>query len=344
MSSAPIRVLVVDDSAFARKVIREVLSSDPEIEVVGIARDGLDALEKIAELKPDVLTLDLVMPDLDGIALLKSMPTEGAPKVVVVTVSGSDTDLALEALHLGAVDVVTKPTPLPTDRLYELSTELISKVKAAQTARPRVFSPASPAVPLKRDFEKTATKLVVIGTSTGGPQALTQLFKDLPPDLPVAVAIALHIPSGFTMPLAERLTRLGGLALVEAHDGLELKAGQAVIAPGGMHLKIVSRNSSLFCSVSFEPTDTPHHPSVDVLFESAAKACGAGVIGIVLTGMGNDGTSGSSAIKRGGGRVLVEAESSCVVYGMPRSVADSGHADRLAPLEKISEALLELMR
>jgi two-component system chemotaxis response regulator CheB len=342
MTSPRIRVLIVDDSAFARKVIREVLSRDPEIDVIGIARDGLDALEKIATLKPDVVTLDLVMPDLDGIGVLRALPLEARPSIVVVSVTGANTDLAFLALELGAVDVVTKPTPLPTDRLYELSSELVLKVKAAAIAKPRpsIASPTvSPAVPLPQLLAKAS--LLVIGTSTGGPQALSEILKRLPGHLPVPIAIALHIPGGYTAPLAARISNLGGVMVEEATDGMELVKGRAVIAPGGMHLRITSRGGRFFARVSFEPADTLYHPSVDLLFESAAESARDGAIGVVLTGMGNDGMLGSKAIRTVGGRVLAEAASSCVVYGMPRSVIEAGLANAQAPLEKMAELIVD---
>jgi two-component system chemotaxis response regulator CheB len=343
MSQDRIRVLVVDDSAFARKVIREVLAQDPEIEVIGIARDGLEALEKIAELEPDVMTLDLVMPDLDGLGVLKALPKDSRTKVVVVSVSGSETDLALEALEYGAVDLVTKPTPLPTERLYEIKSDLVAKVKAAAAACPRPRTQVRAPLVLDRNRLSSGdskTRLVVIGTSTGGPQALTQLFSALPAGLPFPIAIALHIPSGFTEPLAARLSQVGAVKVTEAYEGLQLVAGQAVIAPGGMHLRIVARGDGLFCKISFEPVDTLHHPSVDVLFQSAAECVGERALGVVLTGMGNDGTAGSGKIRDKGGRVIIESASSCVIYGMPRSVLEAGFANAEAPLERIAALIV----
>lgn len=341
---SPIRVLIVDDSAFARKVIREVLARDPEIEVIGFARDGLEALEKIGELRPDVVTLDLMMPELDGLGVLRALPREGAPKVIVVSVSASEAELAIEALQAGAVDFVTKPTPLPTDRLYELSGDLLTKVKAAVSARPRLakldVSAPGPRPPFV-SRRATATRLVVIGTSTGGPQALTQLFRALPTALPVPFLVALHIPSGYTAPLAERLTRLNRMKVQEASDGMELKAGQGYIAPGGMHLRVRRDGGILVAEVSFEPSASLYHPSVDVLFESAAEQVGNAALGLVMTGMGEDGMRGARAIRREGGRVLTEAASSCVVYGMPRSVVEAGMSDGQAPLDELPGLLLE---
>ncbi len=339
-----IRVLVVDDSAFARKVIRDILSRDPEIDVVGIARDGLEALEKIPEVRPDVVTLDLMMPDLDGIGFLRTLSKENAPRVIVVSSSAADSDLAIEALQNGAIELVTKPTLLPTDRLYDLSDELIAKVKAAATAKPKMGSLLVDETAQKflPDLSKvSATKLVVIGTSTGGPQALTSLFKSLPQGLPVPIAIALHIPAGYTAPLAARLSKIGSIQVDEAHDGMELIPGRAVIAAGGRHLKIRSHHGKYFAVVSHEPLESLHHPSVDVLFESAAAAAGSGVLALVMTGMGSDGFEGSKSIRKLGGRVLAESASSCVVFGMPRCIIEGSTANFEAPLERLSALIVE---
>lgn len=341
----PIRVLVVDDSAFARKVIREVLTRDPDIEVVGIARDGLEALEKIAEIKPDVITLDLLMPDLDGLGVLRALAKNpDAPRVIVVSASAGDSDLAVEALQNGAVELVTKPTPLPTDRLYDLSSDLVAKVKAASVARPKMPSEVSNTSALEKVAthlqSPSTTRLVVIGTSTGGPQALTTLFKALPGGLPVPLAIALHIPAGYTAPLAARLSKLGSVLVEEACDGMELIAGQAIIAPGGMHLRIRESHGKFYASVSSEPLESLHHPSVDILFKSAAEAAGSGVLALVMTGMGNDGFLGTELIRAHGGRVLAESAESCVVYGMPRCVIEGGTANFEAPLKSIPHLLV----
>lgn len=345
MSSNRIKILVIDDSAFARKVIREVLEKEPSFEVVGYARDGLDGLEKIIELKPDVITLDLIMPDLDGLGLLRILPKVDGPKVIIVSVSGSNSELVLEALEMGAIDVVTKPTAAPTDRLYDLSSELISKVKAAAEAIPRLLKKTEvEEIKLPEEIYSQyigKAKLLVLGTSTGGPQAITQLFDSLPEHFPIPIVIALHIPYGYTTPLAERISKVSQLKLVEAYDGMELIPNLAVIAPGGMHLKIYKINDRLYAHVTSEPVESLYHPSVDVLFSSAAEAVGEGAIGVILTGMGNDGMKGSHDIKNAGGWIIAESASSCVVYGMPRSVIESGAASEEAPLEDIVNTIIK---
>jgi two-component system, chemotaxis family, protein-glutamate methylesterase/glutaminase len=338
---APIRVLVVDDSAFARKVLREALSRAEGLEVVGTARDGLDALEKIAELRPDVVTLDLVMPGLDGVGVLKALTGPQPPRVVVVSMADSESALAVAAMQAGAVELVHKPTALATDRLYELADELVAKVRIAAGARP--LSPwepdADPAVS-PRAYAAPAP-LVVVGTSTGGPQALTRLLTQLPADFPSPLAIALHIPPGYTQALAERLNTQCALEVLEASEGLALRPGRVVLARAGMHLKLEGRGEACVARLDLEPLTTPHRPAVDVLFESAARAWGPDVLAVVLTGMGNDGLAGARHVRAAGGQVLTEAASSCVVYGMPRSVDEAGLSAAQVPLEHMVAALLE---
>ena len=337
----PIRVLVVDDSAFARKVVREVLSKSPLIKVVGTARDGLDALEKVEELKPDVVTLDLVMPALDGLGFLRALPSP-APRVVVVSVSPKDSELAVAALQAGAFDVVLKPTPLATEQLYELAGELQRVVVAAGRAHaPSVpATPGSPAEPPRSAPLAATRRIIAIGASTGGPQAVTRILKAMPRNLPVPVAVVVHMPDGFTSAFAKRLDADCALDVLEAYDGLELRPGLAVVARAGMHLKLALRGGACIASLDIRPVTTPHHPSVDVLFESAASAFGARVLAVVLTGMGSDGLEGARAVRAAGGVVLAEAESSSVVYGMPRCVAEADLASAVVPLERMADAML----
>lgn len=338
-----IRVLVVDDSAFARKVLRETLATAPGLDVVGIARDGLEALEKIAELRPDVVTLDLVMPNLDGLGVLRALPAQGAPRVVIVSISDADSALGVEALQIGAVDLVQKPTALATDRLYELGGELVAKVTAAGLSRPHPSAPMRP--PTLRRPTTGIVRLLVLGTSTGGPQALTRLIPALPADLPCPLAIALHIPPGYTATLAQRLDEASAVRVSEATDGGELVPGGVVIAPGGMNLRIRGNGPGKPLTTHLDTliTAAPFCPSVDLLFESAAEAAGAGVLGVVLTGMGNDGVEGARAIRRAGGRILTEAERSCVVYGMPRAVMEAHESDGEAALENMADSIVSAL-
>jgi two-component system chemotaxis response regulator CheB len=337
--SSPVRVLIVDDSAFARKVLREVLGAAPGIEVVGFARDGLEALEKVAELKPDVITLDLVMPNLDGIGVLKNLPAHSPPRVVLVSISDASSELAVLAFDCGAIDLVRKPTALATDQLYELGSELVTKVKVAARARISRVPPATPPA-LAMAQAAVTRKVVVIGTSTGGPQALSQLLPRLPADFPLPLAIALHIPAGYTEALAARLDERCAISVVEAAENLPLRSGLAILARGGEHLTLRSTGEQRHVHILGEAGRMLHVPSVDLLFESAVEQYGSGVLGVVLTGMGDDGCRGARAIRAAGGTVLTEAESSCVVYGMPRAVAEAGHSNARAPLGSMHELIL----
>lgn len=332
------RVLVVDDSAFARKVLREVLERNPGIEVVGTARDGLDALEQIERLQPDVITLDLVMPTMDGLGVLRALAAPDSPRVVVVSMADESSELGIAALQAGAVELVHKPTSLATQRLYDLGEALVEKVLIAAAAirRPEPKVEPSPAhvVPYPG-----RAGLVVVGTSTGGPQALTRLVSTLPATLPVPVVLALHIPPGFTEALARRLHAVSALEVLEAAEGMPLEAGRIVLARAGMHLKVVRQEGVLKCHLDLRPLSEPHRPSVDVLFGSAAEVVGEDLLGVVLTGMGNDGLRGSKAIRARGGTVLNEAESSCVVFGMPRVVREAGLSSGEFPIEAMAGAI-----
>ena len=341
------RVLVVDDSAFARKVLRETLTASPDVDVVGIARDGLEALEKIAELLPDVITLDLMMPNLDGIGVLRELiATHSNALVILVSSSDRDSEVVVEALTLGAFDVVKKPTALATDVLYELSSELVRKVLAAaesRAAKARLMSGGTP-VPLGLPRPYTPpgeVELVVIGTSTGGPNALTRVLTALPANFNLPIAIALHIPADYTLALARRLDHDSAIQVVEAGavDTI-LRPGVAVLARGGAHMRIERRGTILVARTTSEPGNADYFPSVDLLFESAAKASRHRTLGVVLTGMGNDGLRGSREIVEHGGCVITESETSCVVYGMPRCVAEAGLSAVSRPLDGIAAELV----
>ena len=328
-------MLVVDDSAFARTVLSRVLRASGEIDVVATARDGRDALERIAELDPDVVTLDLTMPELDGLGVLRALAGRPRPRVLVVSISGVETDLGLEALALGAVDVITKPTALASDRLSELGDELIAKVIAVSRS-----SPAAVALPSAARSARPRAELIMIGTSTGGPQALTLVIAGLPATLAAPVTVVLHIPVGYTQGLAARLDKLTPLRVVEAHDGLALVPGVVALAPGGTHLHIERDGAAFRARLSALPTRL-FTPSVDELFRTGAEAARAGALGVVLTGMGDDGLAGARTIAAAGGSLLTEAASTCVVYGMPRSVFDAGLGAQAIPLNQIAKEIAE---
>lgn len=347
MAGGLVKVLVVDDSAFVRKVVKQMLTRSPFIEIVGTARDGAEALELTRELKPDVITLDLMMPGMDGVEFLRRQMAIKPIPVVVVSITHETGAAALEAFEAGAVEFVQKPTALATDRIHEMADELIAKVKAASTvvlaqpAPPEVKSgrTTAPPAPLK----KGSVDIVVIGISTGGPQALRYLIPKFPADFPVPIAMVLHMPVGYTEMYAQRLNELSGLSVTEAKEGEEVRAGSALLAQAGRHLLFSRRGDQVFTHLDLRPLDTQHRPAVDVLFRSAADAFNGKVLGVVMTGMGNDGVAGALHIKAKGGMVVTEAESSCVVYGMPRAVVEAGASDRVAPLERMLSTILEMI-
>jgi two-component system, chemotaxis family, protein-glutamate methylesterase/glutaminase len=330
------RVLVVDDSAFARTAISKMLRQHGDINVIGTARDGADALDKIEELDPDVVTLDLLMPGIDGLGVLHALRARPRPRVIVVSTASVDAELGTQALALGAVDIVTKPTALARDRLHEIGAELRAKVIACARPVPAdAPEPHTDAAPSPRGAE-----LVMIGTSTGGPQALTRLIAGLPGDLRAPIVMVLHIPVGYTEAIAQRLDKISALRVSEAVDGLELVPGLAVLARGGMHLRVERHGSHLYAVTSPLPL-RPFTPSVDELFISGAHAVGARSLGVILTGMGDDGLEGARAIAAAGGMLITESASSSVIYGMPRSVYEAGLGAVSVHLDQVGRRIVE---
>lgn len=339
------RVLVVDDSAYVRKVLREILSRSPFLEVVGAARDGEEALELVEELKPDVVTVDLTMPRLDGVGFVKRQMQRRPLPMVIVSVIGEDGELAIEALSAGAVDLVQKPTALATEQVFEIGDELIARVKAAAMVDAGALRTAAEPPPRRapsRLQRRGEIDIVVLGISTGGPQALRYLIPQLPAEFPAPIVIVLHMPVGYTELFAAKLAENAKLRVVHAAEGDRLSAGTVYLAPAGKHITC-RREAAGECVVHLDlrPVDTLHRPAVDVLFQSAAEVFGGRVLGVVMTGMGSDGLKGAAWIKAKGGKIITEAESSCVVYGMPRSVVEAGLSDRAAALDEMAEAILE---
>lgn len=345
----PIRVLVVDDSAFLRKVVSQMLARSDAIRVVGTARDGEEALEMVEKHRPDVVTLDLMMPVMDGVEFLKEQMRRRPVPVVVCSIAHESGEQALGALEAGAVDFVRKPTALATDKVFEIADELIAKVTAAagvpmsrvESVRAALPSEAGPAEP-RPPAGASVVDLVVIGISTGGPQALRYLIPQLPVDFPIPVVMVLHMPIGYTEMYARRLDEISPLHVVEAREGDLVGAGTVFLAPAGRHLTFVrGADGSVRAHLDVRPADTPHRPAVDVLFESAATLYGSRVLGIVMTGMGQDGLLGAAHVKAQGGMIITEAESSCVVYGMPRAVDEASLSDRSVPLAHMAAAIME---
>lgn len=343
-----IKVLVVDDSAFVRKMVKQMLSRSPFIEVVGTARDGEEALEMTAELHPDVVTLDMIMPRLDGLGFLRRQMAQEPLPVVVVSIASERGETALEALDLGAVDFIQKPTALATNKINEIAADLIEKVKTAaaipmdhlqEVAALESETPPPIAQPRR---EVPQADIVVIGISTGGPQALKYLIPQFPADFPVPIAIVLHMPVGYTEMYAQRLDAISPLAVAEARAGDVVEPGKVLVAPAGRHLSFRRGVDGIVrAHLDKRPFDTLHRPSVDVLFRSAADVFGGRVVGAVMTGMGSDGKKGAAWIKARGGKILTEAEATCIVYGMPRSVVEAGLSDAVISLDKMALKIME---
>ncbi|MFN8635380.1 MAG: chemotaxis response regulator protein-glutamate methylesterase [Chloroflexota bacterium] len=375
--SRPVRVLVVDDSVLIRQAVRRLLSADPGIEVVDFARDGLEALAKTEKLKPDIVTMDVEMPHMDGLSALKMlMERHPVPVVMLSSLTAAGAEATVRALALGAVDFMQKPNANHSGGLSALGAELIEKVKNASRARvrrpllsgllrPAAGSPApapsngpsmgarpglpggprllggtqplgkAPAVVLPRPLREP-DRLLIIGSSTGGPRALAEVVTALPADLNCAVVIVQHLPAGFTKSLADRLDQGSALSVIEAKDGDQLSVGQVLLAPGDFHMKVVGTRVQL----DMGPRRHGVRPSVDTTIETAVQTFGQSILTVILTGMGEDGTEGCRAVKAAGGQVLAEDESTCVVYGMPRSVVEHGLSDAVIPLDHMAEAIV----
>ncbi|HTL43668.1 MAG TPA: chemotaxis response regulator protein-glutamate methylesterase [Vicinamibacterales bacterium] len=339
-----IRVLVVDDSAYVRKVVSAMLSRSPFIDVVGTARDGEEALERAAELKPDVITCDLNMPVMDGVAFVREQMRRSPVPILILSIAAESAEQVLAALDAGAVDFVQKPTALATERLMDISDEVVQKVKTAArvglASRLRVAASTRSRSP-DPDRARSPIDVVVLGISTGGPQGLKRLIPALPKDFRVPIAMVMHMPLGYTEMYAAKLNEMCALTVVEAREGDEVRAGTAYLAPAGRHLVFRRNRTGITTGLDLTPLDTAHRPSVDVLFHSAAQTFGSAVLGVVMTGMGSDGREGAGWIKSLGGNILAEAEESCVVYGMPRAVVEAGLADEVVPLECMAAAIME---
>jgi two-component system chemotaxis response regulator CheB len=344
----------VDDSAYVRKVLKEMLSRSPLIEVVGAARDGREGLEMAEHLAPDVVTCDLMMPELDGVGFVREQMRRKPVPIIIMSIADENADSALTALESGAVDFIQKPTALATEKMFEVSNELIDKVKAAgNISLDRIHgnsvvadSTASIVSADQTRIVKGSHKvdIVVIGISTGGPQGLKQLIPLLPADFPAPVALVIHMPVGYTQMYAQRLDEITPLNVREAVEGDVVEAGVVLVAPAGKHLTFRRLQSgSVVTHLDLRPADSLHRPSVDILFQSAAETFRDRVLGVVMTGMGSDGKQGAAWIKSQGGLIFTESEESCVVYGMPASVVEAGLSDRSLPLGKMAHGIREVV-
>jgi two-component system chemotaxis response regulator CheB len=347
MSSNKVRVLVVDDSALMRKLIPQMLEGDQSIEVVGTAMDGNFCLKKIEELKPNVVTLDLQMPGMNGIDTLKEiMRRHPLPVIVVSSHSIEGASITFKALGLGAFDFVTKPQDA-TAHMADAARQLIAKIKAAADCRV-VRAGSLIAAPVRSEkipagkFALAPTKTVAIGISTGGPQAMEFLLAQLPPDFPGTILIVQHMPSGFTDMFARRLDELCALRVKEAQSGDVLQAGRVLICPGSRHMTVKRLPMGDVVVLNDEAPVNGHRPSVDVLFRSMAQEYGRLGIAVLMTGMGEDGAQGLGEVKKAGGMTIAQNEESCVVYGMPKAAIERGYVTRVVALDVLSSTLQAL--
>jgi len=340
----PIRVLVVDDSALMRKLLAQILASDAGIEVVGTASNGEFALRKIEELRPNVVTLDLEMPGLNGIEVLKQiMRKHKTPVVVVSSYSTAGASVTLKALALGAVDFVAKPVDV-TSRLPEVTDELVSKIRVAAESHSVPALPGAHAHAAKAPAfaGRPTASIFSIGISTGGPYALEFLLTQLPADFPGAIVVVQHMPEGFTGLFARRLDDACALRVKEAQSGDLLLSGQVLICPGDRHIRVKKLPLGSIATLSMEDRVNGHRPSVDVLFRSMAKEFGRLGVAVLMTGMGDDGAEGMGEVLRAGGVTLTQSEDSCVVFGMPRAAQERGYSQRTVDLKAIPHALQTL--
>jgi two-component system chemotaxis response regulator CheB len=340
-----IKVLIIDDSALIRGVMREIINSQPDMEVVGQAPDPLTAREMIKQLNPDVLTLDVEMPRMNGLEFLeKLMRLRPMPVLMVSTLTEQGNEVTLKALELGAVDFITKPGIGVSDGLAELSAEIGDKIRAAARARIRRHAlnttPVTRPQPLTAHFLNTTEKLVFVGSSTGGTEALKEFLTRMPASSP-AVMITQHMPEAFTRSFAQRLDGLSAMTVKEAEHNERVVPGHAYIAPGHSHLLVKKSGAYYYTELSKADPVNRHRPSVDVLFESAARIAGPNALGVIMTGMGKDGAVGMLAMREAGAYTIAQDETSCVVFGMPKAAIDIGAAVEITSLNDIAGRVLD---
>jgi two-component system chemotaxis response regulator CheB len=350
-----IRVLIVDDSALVRQVLTQILDADPAIEVVGTAMDPFVAREKIKKLNPDVMTLDVEMPRMDGITFLRNiMRLRPMPVVMISSLTEKGAEVTLEALEVGAVDFMPKPKDDLKSQLTEYASTIISKVKMAAKAkvRARVGDVAAPSPPERFNTDAVLPKsapmrsagakdIIAIGASTGGTEAIRDVLEVLPADLP-GIVVTQHIPEAFSGPFAARLDRQCQVAVKEASDGDEILPGHVYIAPGSHHMLVERRGNRYFCVLNDGPPVNRHRPSVDVLFRSVCQAAGDKAVGVILTGMGNDGAAGMKEMNEVGCKTIAQDENTSVVWGMPGEAVKAGGVDQVKPLKAIPQELKKL--
>ncbi|MDD5287220.1 MAG: chemotaxis response regulator protein-glutamate methylesterase [Desulfuromonadaceae bacterium] len=353
------RVLIVDDSSFMRMAIRSILSKDPSFDIVGIAADGMEGVEKAIALKPDIITMDVEMPRMDGIAALKQIMSKAPTKIIMVsTLTNEGAKATFEALDAGAIDYIPKNVTDSTDAQNIFRQELMRKMKEAVASRfiratPSstgfVARPATPVTPYQRPsvskFSGKKIHYVGIGASTGGPVALQEVLSRIPVNFPYGIMVGIHMPKAFTGPYADRLNAKCSMAIREAVDGDVLKPGLALVAPGGVHTTLVRQGGNIVVKV-LPTSNYPQYvyiPSVDLMISSMAEATNGSMLGVILTGMGNDGFKGMQLLKQKGGVTIAQDEATSTIYGMPKACVDGGVADEVLPLGQIGFEISKFM-
>ncbi len=348
MAEKKIKILIVDDSAVARKVFSEELSKEPDMEVIGTAPDPIVARDKIVILKPDVVTLDIEMPRMDGLTFLKKLMRHfPLPVIIVSSLTPKGSQMAIEALESGAVEVLAKPGDAYS--VVEMSVQLKEKIRAAAridvsrlALTPSVSSPHACPVPNTAPLKETTQKVIAIGTSTGGTEALKEVLSKMPLNIP-GIVIVQHMPAHFTAAFAERLNKICPIEVKEAQDGDPVLTGRALIAPGNSHMLLRRNGAHYGINLKDGPLVHHHRPSVDVLFNSVAQNAGMNAVGVLLTGMGADGAQGMLKMKQAGAKTIVQDEATCVVFGMPKEAINMNAVDCVAPLHRIPLEICQLL-
>ncbi len=342
--SAKIKVLVVDDSFLMRKIISDAINADPLLEVIDKAKNGKEALEKILDLKPDVVTMDVNLPIMDGISVLEEVMKKQPTRIIMVSAyTREGTNATIKALEAGAVDFIAKPSGEISLDIYKLKDEIVSKIKLAANIKINKFSSREDilltAGPKDADFI-AIDKLVIIGASTGGPRAILDVMQSIPVGLSATFLIVQHMPKGFTASFAERIAWQSGVKSKEAEDGDLLSLGKAYIAPAGYHMVLERQGSKILLRLNQDEPVNFVRPAIDVTMISAAEIMGSKVLGVILTGMGKDGLEGARKIKGKGGRIIIQDEATSVVWGMPKAVYDAGLADIVLPISGVAQAIV----
>lgn len=341
-----IKVLIVDDSAFMRMVLKDIIDKQPNMKVIGLARDGLEAVEKASNLNPDVITLDVEMPKLNGLEALKIIMKKTPTKVLMVSsLTSEGASITIESLENGAVDFIQKPAGSTSWTFRQVQDELIDKINnISEINIESLINKKTEVKKVRKPMRLAGDKILLIASSTGGPRSLDKVIPKLPGELNVPVLVVQHMPAGFTKSLADRMNRISELTVKEAEEGDILEKNHVYVAPGNYHLglkKIPSGKIKLFLDSSDKINNV--RPAADFTFDQAAEIFNSGCVGVVLTGMGRDGAKGAFKIKHYGGKILAEAKDTCVVYGMPKAVVEDGYADHILPNHKIAEKIIEVL-